>query len=298
MSVTNSISSLIPNVAAQWHPTKNGSLTPDQVVAQSAKKYWWQCTKGEDHEWLANVSNRARLGTGCPCCAGQKASVTNSLASLHPDVAVEWHPTKNNSLSPDKVVAGSQKKYWWKCPNGEDHEWNANVGNRTRLGRGCPYCNVLPRSIPEINLMFELAIFFDIDVEDRKLAVDDSVMDCDIIIRQRRLIVEFDNSYWHIGARMYKRDLDKTEALQKAGWKVIRVREEPLKATSSTDISVPLRQDMKLTGNAVLLKIEEILGGRLTGIEHYLNTQHLQNSVASKKFARHLMRSKATQKDG
>ena len=146
--------------------------------------------------------------------------------------------------------------------------------------------------------MFELAIFFDIDVEDRKLAVDDSVMDCDIIIRQRRLIVEFDNSYWHIGARMYKRDLDKTEALQKAGWKVIRVREEPLKATSSTDISVPLRQDMKLTVNAVLLKIEEILGVRLTGIEHYLNTQHLQNSVASKKFARHLMRNNATKKDG
>ena len=97
---------------------------------------------------------------------------------------------------------------------------------------------------------------------------------------------------------MYKRDLDKTEALQKAGWKVIRVREEPLNAISSSDVSVPLRQDMKLTVNAVLLKIEEILGGRLTGIEHYLNTQHLQNSVASKKFARHLMWTKATQKDG
>ena len=103
--------------------------------------------------------------------------------------------------------------------------------------------------------MFELAIFFDIDVEDRKLAVDDSVMDCDIIIRQQRLIVEFDGEYWHRGAKRYKRDLDKTEALHKAGWKVIRVREEPLSATSSTDVSVPLRQDMKLTVNAVLLKI-------------------------------------------
>jgi len=146
--------------------------------------------------------------------------------------------------------------------------------------------------------MFELAIFFDIDVEDRELAVDDSVMDCDIIIRQQRLIVEFDSEYWHRGARMYKRDLDKTEAFQKAGWKVIRVREEPLNTISSSYVSVPLRQDMKLTVNAVLLKIEEILGGRLTGIEHYLNPQHLQNSVASKKFARHLMWTKATQKDG
>mgnify|MGYP000597619803 CR=1 FL=1 len=79
---------------------------------------------------------------------------------------------------------------------------------------------------------------------------------------------------------------------------VIRVREEPLKTTSSTDISVPLRQDMKLTVNAVLLKIEQILGVRLTGLEHYLNAQHLQNSVASKKFARHLMKNNATQKDG
>ena len=282
----------------QLHPTKNGSITPDQVPAGSHTKYWWLCPEGPDHEWQVTVGGRTVSGSGCPCCAGQKVSVTNSLASLHPDVAVEWHPTKNNSLSPDKVVAGSHKKYWWKCSNGEVHEWNANVGDRTRRGSGCTYCNVLPRSIPEINLMFELAIFFDIDVEDRKLAVDDSVMDCDIIIRQQRLIVEFDSSYWHRGARMYKRDLDKTEALQKAGWKVIRVREEPLNAISSSDVSVPLRQDMKLTVNAVLLKIEEILGGRLTGIEHYLNTQHLQNSVASKKFARHLMWTKATQKDG
>ena len=55
---------------------------------------------------------------------------------------------------------------------------------------------------------------------------------------------------------------------------------------------------MKLTVNAILLKMEEILGDRSTGIEHYLNIQHLQNSVASKKFARHLMWTKVTQKDG
>ena len=139
--------------------------------------------------------------------------------------------------------------------------------------------------------MFELAIFFDIDVEDRELAVDDSVMDCDIIIRQQRLIVEFDSEYWHRGAKMYKRDLDKAEALQKAGWKVIRVREEPLNAISSSDVSVPLRQDMKLTVNAVLLKTQETLGVHLTGIEDYLNEPARQNSRASAAFVRRLLRS-------
>ena len=140
-------------------------------------------------------------------------------------------------------------------------------------------------------MVFELKEFFDIDLDDRKLVEGGQVFDCDIIIRQQRLIVEFDGSYWHSGARMYKRDLDKTEALQKAGWKVIRVRENPLETISSSDLSVPLRQDMKLTVNAVLLKIEEILGGRLTGIEDYLNEPARQNSPASAAFVRRLLRS-------
>ena len=30
-----------PDVAAQWHPTGNGNLTPTQVVAGSNRKDWW-----------------------------------------------------------------------------------------------------------------------------------------------------------------------------------------------------------------------------------------------------------------
>tara|TARA_B100001971_G_C17975631_1_gene424638 strand:+ start:283 stop:714 length:432 start_codon:yes stop_codon:yes gene_type:complete len=139
--------------------------------------------------------------------------------------------------------------------------------------------------------------FFEIGLEDRKLVEDGQVLDCDIIIRQERLIVEFDGSYWHNLDKMYERDLAKTETLQKAGWKVIRIKEEPLKAISSTDILVPLRQDMKLTVNAVLLKIQEILGVRLAGMDDYLNARHLQHSAPSKEFARQLMRRNAAQKD-
>ena len=289
--------SLHPELVAQWHPSKNGGFTPDQVSYGSDKQAWWICPEGPDHEWRTKVQERTH-GQGCPFCAGKRISVTNALTSLFHDVAIQWHPTKNGDLTPDKIAGASSKKVWWQCPNDGEHEWQATVANRTYSESGCPYCNLRPRSIQEIDMVFELKEFFDIDLDDRKLVEGGKVFDCDIIIRQERLIVEFDGSYWHSGGRMYERDLDKTGALQKAGWKVIRVREAPLKATSSTDVSVPLRQDMKLTVNAVLLKIEKILGGHLTGIEHYLNTQHLQNSVASKKFARHLMRNKATQQNG
>jgi hypothetical protein len=93
-----------PKIAKEWHPTKNGELTAADVVAGSSKKVWWQCSKGNDHEWEARLADRSGKGSGCPCCAGKQASVTNSLASLFPKIANEWHPTKNGELTSADVV--------------------------------------------------------------------------------------------------------------------------------------------------------------------------------------------------
>jgi len=61
----NDLATKSPEVASQWHPTKNGSLTPEMISAGSDKKVWWACTFG--HEWKTSVANRA-TGTGCPKC--------------------------------------------------------------------------------------------------------------------------------------------------------------------------------------------------------------------------------------
>ena len=129
-----------PDVAAQWHPTKSGDLTPDRVTAGSNEKFWWQCPEGPDHEWETVVSSRS-AGTGCPFCQGKKVSATNSLAYLHPAFAAQWHPTKNGNVTPDKVVPGTDKKYWWQCPEG--HGWEATPNHRTRpQGGDCPRCGI------------------------------------------------------------------------------------------------------------------------------------------------------------
>ncbi len=150
---------LHPEVAKQWHPTKNGELVPENVAPGSSKKRWWECDKGPDHEWQTSVSNRTGHGTGCPCCSGQKISVTNSLSVLHPHIASEWHPTKNGVLSLSDITPSSSKRVWWKCGEGPDHEWQTTVNNRTQEGRGrCPYCiglfpsvtNCLSTKYPEI----------------------------------------------------------------------------------------------------------------------------------------------------
>lgn len=132
----NDLETLYPDVAKEWHPTKNLGLTPDQVMPKSMKKIWWQCENG--HEWQDTLNHRTS-GRVCPYCAGQKVLPgDNYLATLRPDVAREWHPTKNNALAPDQVTVRSSKKVWWLCKKG--HEWQATIYNRT-LGDGCPYCS-------------------------------------------------------------------------------------------------------------------------------------------------------------
>jgi len=130
----NCLATKFPQVAKEWHPTKNKPLTPKDVTAHSNKRVWWKCKKG--HEWHVGVNDRSR-GFGCPYCTGRKVCKDNCLATLNPKLAKEWHPTKNAPFSPKDVTTGSSRKVWWKCKKG--HEWNAPVAIRSK-GHGCPYC--------------------------------------------------------------------------------------------------------------------------------------------------------------
>jgi DNA-directed RNA polymerase subunit RPC12/RpoP len=125
-----------PELAKEWHPTKNGDLTPDDVLCGTHREVWWQCTKG--HEWKATVHHRTH-GTNCPYCSNKKVLVGfNDLATTNPRLAKEWHPIKNGKLTPLDIVEGSNKRVWWQCEKG--HEWIATVVSRTN-GIGCPYCS-------------------------------------------------------------------------------------------------------------------------------------------------------------
>jgi hypothetical protein len=122
-----SLADLFPDVAAQWHPTKNDGLTPADVKTRSNKRIWWKCPVADDHEWEAPPHKRTLRGDGCACCRGYKISVTNRLDLLFPEVAEQWHPTKNGDLTPADVVHGSHQVVWWKCPVADDHQWQGKV---------------------------------------------------------------------------------------------------------------------------------------------------------------------------
>jgi hypothetical protein len=88
-----------PEISEEWCSAKNGDLKPEDVTPGSNKKVWWQCPKGDDHEWEATISTRTS-GRGCPFCSGKRVSKDNNLEIKFPEIAKQWHPTKNGNFKP------------------------------------------------------------------------------------------------------------------------------------------------------------------------------------------------------
>lgn len=65
----NDLATTCPVVAAEWHPTLNGALRSEHIVAGNHRKIWWQCSLG--HVWKAAVYSRTgRHMCACPVCVG------------------------------------------------------------------------------------------------------------------------------------------------------------------------------------------------------------------------------------
>ena len=132
----NDLATKRPDIAKQWHPTKN-TFGPHEVTPGSNKEAWFLC-RVCSAEWLAVVCDRV-AGNGCPYCRGLKVGYGNDLATKRPDIAKQWHPTKN-SFGSHEVTVGSRKKAWRLC---EDcgHEWLSSIFNMVGNDSGCPRCD-------------------------------------------------------------------------------------------------------------------------------------------------------------
>jgi hypothetical protein len=252
------------------------------VLAGSPEKLWWRCDQGPDHEWQASPLALGKMSLavgrrGCPFCAGKRASVTNSVAS-NPQLAAEWHPTANGDLEPDQVVAGTGARLWWRCAEVPEHEWQTSGANRLK-GTGCPRCLKRLRSVLEVCLAFELADFLP-EVADRgpvawltedTVVVDGVIRHVDLLLQASKLVIEVDGRFRHDGEVEHSRDATKTDDLKASGYRVIRVREEPLRSITGDDVIVPTDATVKQVTDLVLTKLRTCAEVDLAGdIDAYL----------------------------
>lgn len=128
-----SIISLFPEIAVEWNDTRDATT----VSPYSGYSAQWKC-RNCSSEWKATVSNRTRLGNGCPYCAGKIVlSGKTDLLTTHPEVLSIWSP--DNTVPISEVSAGSRYRALWLCTVC-GNEWKAAVNSIIR-GRGCPYCS-------------------------------------------------------------------------------------------------------------------------------------------------------------
>jgi hypothetical protein len=82
-----------------------------------------------------NVGRGRLVSVGAPPTLGSR---TTSLSFTHPLLSNEWDDVRNTPIAASQVSAGSNRKAWWRCPNG--HSWDAVIASRAR-GNGCPFCS-------------------------------------------------------------------------------------------------------------------------------------------------------------
>jgi len=226
------------NLLKEWS-SKNKFL-PNTVTPHTMKKAKWVCLEC-GREWEAKIRDRS-YGSGCIKCSTRKRSIglsekirlskfnpNKSLSVVNPEVAQEWHPTKNEKLTPESVSYGSGLKAWWKCAKG--HEWDAVISSRTNLAAQCPICNP-QSSIIEFRVYTELKMVFskyDVIHRYRRGRPDE----IDVFIPSLKIGIEVDGGYHH--TTKLDNDEVKNKSCLDEGVQLFRLRDENLKLLSETD---------------------------------------------------------------
>ena len=213
-----------PILAKEWHPTKNGSLKPQDISAGCSDKAWWFMPyddpitgKHFDFEWEASIASR-NSGVGCPFLAGKCWSGFNDITTTHPDILKYWDYSKNHIL-PETLTKGAHEKVWWICDYG--HSFKSGIATQCKKF-SCPVCNKEKQtSFPEQAIFYYIRQIFPDAINGDRIALDG--LELDIFIPSQNTGIEYDGSAWH---KDTEKDSRKEIECKKRGISLIRVREE------------------------------------------------------------------------
>ncbi len=130
-----------PYWASRWDFSRNKDA-PDEVTWCSGQKRFFCCEKcKESFEMVISHINRpTKRNYHCPFCNKERLKTgVNDLATLYPELVQFWDQKLNGAKRPDQILAGGQKKYWWKCENGCSHSYQTTIPVRVQCG--CPFCS-------------------------------------------------------------------------------------------------------------------------------------------------------------
>lgn len=230
----------LPEIAGQWHPTKNGTkFTPDNVGPDSKRTVWWlsDCC---NYEWEEPVRSRNKYKRQrCPQCQ----AILDSLAWYDPGLAAEW--SSRNPVSAWHVRPNAKTGFVpeWVCSVSPDHRWQAELASRSN-GSECPECRQSGKSRVELDhLEAAKKVFSKVRsgaaVRDKAFVTRKS-WTVDILAATHdgiKVAIEYDGAYWHAPEAKRLVDQRKSLDLLAAGYLVVRLRENDLATLGVQDSS-------------------------------------------------------------
>jgi DNA-directed RNA polymerase subunit RPC12/RpoP len=128
-----------PELLVEYAYEKNGSLTPQSVVAGSHKLAWWYCRE-HNHYWQATFDSRHNNVGKCEYCSGiTPIPGETDAAAITAQLRLEWDAVRNKGYDLHKLKPFCNTRFWWKCDRCHK-SWQSTIGARTG-GAQCPRCN-------------------------------------------------------------------------------------------------------------------------------------------------------------
>lgn len=231
------LASVLPEIAAQWHPTRNGTkFTPETVGPGSTRPFWWRAACC-GYEWKDSVRNRDKYQRWlCPECK----TILHSFGWQDPGLAAEWSP--ENPTTPWHLRPFAQTSFLpkWICSVNSEHQWGASLASRSS-GSDCPECQVVGKSKIELD-HFAAAKKVFAKVRSgaavrHKAFVTKPRWSVDILIEHdgTKIAIEYDGAHWHRPEAKILTDRAKSLDLLAAGYLVIRLREDDLPSLAIDD---------------------------------------------------------------
>ncbi|MFF2678063.1 zinc-ribbon domain-containing protein [Arthrobacter koreensis] len=236
MTQKNWLADVLPEVASQWHPDRNGKMTPQAVVWDSKRTVWWrsECCGAEWQQSPRDRDKYERLR--CPECR----TILGSLAWQDPGLAAEWSPA--NPVSAWHIRPNAKTLYTpeWICATDPGHVWTAPLVSRSN-GAGCPDCKDAGKSKVELDhCEAAKTVFTSVRsgaILRSKAFTTRTLWTADILAAagDRKVVIEYDGEYWHKAPAKAMVDERKSMDLLAAGYAVVRLREDDLPSLSVTN---------------------------------------------------------------
>jgi hypothetical protein len=205
VSDNNNLAIKFPLIAADW--SAKNVASPENFLPNSHVKVWWKCNIDPLHEYYMEISKRTTRNSGCPFCRHRRASPEFLLQNTHPEIAKQFHPTKNTKLI-SEITYGMGYHAWWICEHGK--EFRARVCDRSS---GNVRCECVPKSgysqkaIDWLNaIMRSENIQIQHAANGKEYKIPGTNFRADGYCAATNTIYEFHGDYWHGNPKKYKLD--------------------------------------------------------------------------------------------